>query len=93
MVSDLIAMIAVTGALTGAALNAIRAWYQAPEAETFSWKMFVGGLISGGLAALALINFSSLTDQAGLPALFISNALIGVGASTLVAKAHEAKAK
>ena len=90
MVSEVIAAIAVSGALTGAALNSIRAWYQSPETEKFSVKMFFGGLASGGMAALALINFQTLAADAGFIALFISNALLGVGTSTLLSKAHEA---
>ena len=89
--SETIAVIAVLAALTGAGLNAVRAWYQAPETEKFSFKKFAGGLISGGLAAVALVNFSNLdvSGPGGVVALFISNALLGVGTSTLVAKAHE----
>lgn len=95
MVSEIIAAVAVSGALIGAALNSIRAWYQAPEAEGFSKKKFVGALISGGMAALALINFSQLAALAaeGYIALFITNALVGVGASTLIHKSHEDEVK
>lgn len=93
MVTEVIAAIAVAGALTGAGLNSIRAWWQSPDTEKFSVKMFFGGLASGGLAALALINFTTITAESGYIALFIQHALLGVGSSTLLAKAHEAATK
>ena len=91
MASEMIALIAVAGALVGAGLNAGRAWYQSPDTEKFSWKKFLGGLTSGGLAAIGVVNFLTLPDQAaqGLVALFIGNALLGVGASTSVAQLHK----
>jgi hypothetical protein len=91
MVSESIAVIAVTGALVGAALNAIRAWYQAPDGEKFSWKKFGAGLVSGGLSALGVLSFVTLPEQAahGNVALFVGNMLLGAGASTALAKAHE----
>lgn len=91
MVAESIALIAVIGALAGAGLNAVRAWYQAPEEEKFSWKKFVGGLVSGGLAAVAVVSFTTLPEQAaeGNIALFVGNMLLGAGASTVIAKAHE----
>lgn len=75
----------------GAGLNAGRAWYQAPEGERFSWKKFLGGLTSGGLAALGVVNFVTLPEQAtqGLVALFIGNALLGAGASTALSQLHK----
>lgn len=90
MVAEAVAALAVAGALTGAGLNAIRAWYQAPEDEKFSWKRFSGGLLSGGLAALALVNFLQINvDEAGgYIATFIGFALQGAGASTLISKAQ-----
>jgi hypothetical protein len=91
MVTETVAIIAVSGALLGAALNSVRAWYQAPDTEHFSWRKFVAGLTSGSLAALGVINFVTLPEQAaeGLVALFIGNALLGAGASTALAQVHK----
>jgi hypothetical protein len=89
--SEIVAVVAVFAALVGAGLNAIRAWYQAPEDEKFSWRKFSGGLVSGGLSAVAVVSFLELNVEAvgGYVALIVSHILLGVGASTLVAKAHE----
>lgn len=91
MVSELLTAIAVAGALTGAGLNAARSWYQAPETEKWSWKKFLGGMTSGGLAALGLINFLTIPEQSanGFIALFIANALMGAGASTGINQLHK----
>jgi len=91
MASELIAVVAIVGALTGASLNAIRAWYQAPEDVKFSWKNFGGGLLASMLPALAVVNFVNLESQAalGLVSLFVSQALAGAGASTLMSQAHQ----
>lgn len=89
MVTEVIAAVAVSGALVGAALNCVRAWYQANE--PFSFKKFAGGLISSMIPALAVVNFVNLDSQAslGIVALFVSQALAGAGASTLLSKVHE----
>ena len=90
MVAEAVALIAVSGALAGAGLNSIRAWYQAPDTEKFSWKKFAGGLIASAIPALAVVNFSALNNMAaeGMVALWVVMALAGAGASTLVSKAH-----
>jgi len=89
--NETIALVAITAAVFGAGLNAIRSWYQAPDTEKFSWRKFAGGLISGGLAAAALVNFANLdvSGSGGIVALFVTNALMGAGVSTAIAKAHE----
>lgn len=91
MVTETIAAIAVGGALTGAALNSVRAWYDAPEEETFSKKKFVGGLVVGGLAALGIVNFGEIatTSANGIVALFVTMALAGAFAASAVSKLHK----
>jgi len=91
MVADSIALLAVGGALTGAGLNSIRAWLQAPDTEKFSFKKLFGGLTASIIPALAVINFLSLDPQSagGNVALFITMALAGAGATAVVSKAHE----
>lgn len=88
--SEIVALVAVLAAVTGAGLNAVRAWYQAPETEKFSPKKFFGGLISGALSALAVVSFLELNVEAagGYVALFVSHALMGAGASLGMAKLH-----
>ena len=89
MVAETLVAIAVAGALTGAGLNAARSWWQTEEAK-WSWKKFIGGLVSGSISSLAVINFVALPEQAsqGLIALFIGNALLGAGASTAFHQLH-----
>jgi len=91
MVTELVSLIAVLGATVGAGLNAARAWWDAPDTEKFSWRKFVGGLVSGSVAAFALINFTAIGDtvsSSGYIGLFIIEALAGAGTSTLFSKLH-----
>ena len=91
MVSETIALIAVFGALTGAGLNSLRAYLQAPESEKFSFRKCFGGLVSALLPAMAVVGFADLDQLAatGIVALFVTEALAGAGISTILSQAHK----
>lgn len=92
MVTELVAAVAVFGALIGAAANSTRAYLQSPESEKFSPRLFFGSLLAAMIPALAGISFGTLAGIAGangLIGLFIMTAFSGTGASMVVSAAHK----
>ena len=90
MVEDTIVAIALAGALTGGVLNTIRAKL---ESDTqYSYKKLIGALIASSLTSLALVNIVQLPEQLGTLGtlgLFITNALLAVGATMVFSKTHK----
>jgi hypothetical protein len=90
--SELIAIIAVLGAIVGASLNTVRAYFEAPPTEGYSFKKLFGALIASSLLAISAINFVTIVETAGTlgyVALFVLSALAGVGISSVTHKSNK----
>jgi hypothetical protein len=77
-------LVLIVAALCGASLNVVRGY--AKSNEEFSPRLFVGALITAGVAALAAIGVFDVATIGGITQAVILGLLTGFGADQALAK-------
>ena len=90
--NELIALIAVGSAVTGATLKTIQS--KLDKGEDYSFKKLAGALMGSAMLALSVVNLAEIQNQVstlGYVGLFVLNALAGAGIASTLAAAHKSK--
>ena len=88
--NELIALIAVISAVTGATLKTVQAKLESEE--SYSFKKLAGALIGSSLLAVSVVNLVEIQTQVttlGYIGLFVINALAGAGIGSVLSSAHK----
>ena len=80
--NELIAIIAIVAAATGAILSTLKGYWNSPDTESYKKGRLASSLIISIMTSFALVNFDIISDQLtslGYVGIIVTYALIGFG--------------